>query len=387
MNVESIKVMKVNYLNILMSVIVLLPMLVFIGCKKPGGAQYETTQVSRGDIVQYVVASGSLSAVTNVEVGSQVSGKVTALYADYNSSVKKGQLVAEIDTTLYKATLRQSEGELASAKADVILKRQNLERAKALVPIHAASQEDLDQAVADLAQAEATVTIKEAAQESARANLEYCRITSPVDGLVISREVDLGQTVNAAMSTPVLFNVAQDITKMNIKVDVSEADIGRVKEGQDVDFTVEAYPDEVFHGKVTQVRKNPATTDNVVTYQTIVTVDNPDEKLFPGMTSSVSVLITKHDNILKIANAALRYTPSTDAVFEQSPPVKLERGQQLVFGLSADGMKLKPIVVKTGITDSVHTEILDGVTEGATLVIFGRTAAAKGNSFGGPPPM
>ena len=181
------------------------------------------------NLVQHVTASGTLSAVVSVDVGSQVSGKISALNVDFNSPVKKGQLVAEIDPTVYQAALRQAEGELASAKADVTLKRQNLERKKILVPLKAASQLDLDQAIAELAQAEATVVIQEAALESAQANLGYCKITAPVDGVVISRKVDLGQTVNAAMNTPVLFTVAQDITKMNISAAVSEADIGQVQ--------------------------------------------------------------------------------------------------------------------------------------------------------------
>ncbi len=231
--------------------------------------------------MQHVTASGTLSAVVSVDVGSQVSGKITALYADFNSPVKKGQLVAEIDPSVYEAALRQAEGDLASAKADVTLKRQNLERKKILAPQRAASQLDLDQATAELAQAEAAVIIKQAALDSARANLGYCKITAPVDGIVISRKVDLGQTVIAAMTTPVLFTIAQDITKMNISASVSEADIGQVKDGQPVDFTVDAFPDEVFHGKVTQVRKAPTTTQNVVTYETIITVDNPGAKTFP----------------------------------------------------------------------------------------------------------
>jgi HlyD family secretion protein len=185
----------------------------------------------------------------SVDVGSQVSGKITHLYADFNSPVHKGQLVAEIDPTVYEAQLQQAQGDLASARADVTLKGQNLQRKKILVPLKAASQLDLDQAVAELAQAEATVTIKEAALHSAQANLSYCKITAPVDGIVISRKVDEGQTVIAAMSTPVLFTVAQDITKMNITADISEADIGQVKVGQHVEFGVDAFPNEVFHGK------------------------------------------------------------------------------------------------------------------------------------------
>jgi HlyD family secretion protein len=358
------------------------------GCKPSGGAaRYETVAASRGKIVAHVTASGALSAVVSVDVGSQVSGKISALYVDFNSPVKKGELVAEIDPTVYQAQLNQAEGDLASAKADVTLKRQNLERKKNLVPLKAASQSDLDQAVAELAQAEATVVIKQAVLESAQANLGYCKITAPVDGIVISRDVDLGQTLAAAMTTPILFTVAQDITKMNIKADVSEADIGQVKDGQPVDFTVDAFPDDVFHGTVTQVRKSPTTTQNVVTYQTIISVDNPEQKLFPGMTADVSILVAEHTNVLKIPNTALRYTPPDGAAFEQTPPTKLERSQRLVYTRGADGVKLKPVIVKTGLTDGVDTEVLDGLTNGAPLVISTLSSDAKDSGFGGPPPQ
>ena len=358
-------------------------------CKPSGGGshKYETAPVIRGNIVQHATASGSLSAVVSVDVGSQVSGKISAMSVDFNSPVKKGQLVAEIDPTVYQAALRQTEGELASAKAGVTLKRQNLERKKILAPQRAASQLDLDQAIAELAQAEAAVIIKQAAVESAQANLGYCKITAPVDGIVISRKVDQGQTVIAAMSTPVLFTIAQDITKMNISASVSEADIGQVRTGQPVDFTVDAFPDEVFHGQVVQVRKSPTTTQNVVTYETIITVDNPEQKLFPGMTADVSILVAERTNVLKIPNTALRYTPPENAAFEQTSPSKLERSQRLVYTPGTDGIKLKPVIVKTGITDGVDTEILEGVTEGTPLVTSTLSSGAKGSSFGGPPPQ
>ncbi len=358
------------------------------GCKPPGGGglKFETASLSRANIVQHVTASGSLSAVVSVDVGSQVSGKVSALYADFNSPVKKGQLVAEIDPAVYEASLRQSEGDLAGAKADVTLKRQNLGRKKVLAPLHAASQLDLDQATAELAQAEATVVIKQAVLDSARANLGYCKITAPVDGIVISRKVDLGQTVIAAMSTPVLFTIAQDITKMNISASVAEADIGQVKTGQSVDFTVDAFPDEVFRGKVSQVRKAPTTTQNVVTYETIIAVDNPEQKLFPGMTADVSILVAEHTNALNLPNTALRYAPPEGAAFEQARPAKLQRGQRLVYTLGTDGAKLKPVIVKIGLTDGVDTEILEGLTEGSRVVTSTLSPLAKSGGFGGPPP-
>jgi HlyD family secretion protein len=386
---QQFKIMKPNLRLscMLPTTLAVLVLMICPGCKKSGGAlKYETAPVTRGNIVQHATASGTLSAVVSVDVGSQVSGKISVLKADYNSPVKKGQLVAEIDPTVYDASRRQAEGELASAQADVTLKRQNLERKKTLVPLRAASQLDLDQAVAELAQSEASVVIKQASLESAQANLGYCKITAPVDGIVIARKVDLGQTVNAAMSTPVLFTIAQDITKMNISASISEADIGQVKDGQTVDFTVDAFPDEVFHGSVTQVRKSPTTTQNVVTYETIITVDNPEQKLFPGMTADVSILVAERTNVLKIPNTALRYTPADGATFEQKPPAKMERSQRLIYALGADRVKLKPVIVKTGITDGVDTEILEGVIEGAPVAISNLSSSTKDSGFGGPPP-
>ena len=305
---------------------------------------------------------------------------------DFNSLVKQGQLVAEIDPTVYEAVQQQAEGQLASAKAEVTLKRQNLERKEILVPLKAASQLDLDQATAELAEAEATVVIQGAALASAKANLGYCKITAPVEGVVISRKVDPGQTVNAAMNTPVLFTVAQDITKMNISAAVSEADIGQVRAGQVVDFTVDAFPDEAFHGTVTQVRKSPTTTQNVVTYETIISVENPQQKLFPGMTADVSILVSERKDVRKIPNTALRYAPPDGAVYDGTPPNQLERSQRLVYSTSVDGRKLKPVIIKTGITDGTDTEVTDGLQAGDAVVTTTLTTATKGG-FGGPPPQ
>jgi HlyD family secretion protein len=370
----------------------LIALMALSGCGRSGSKNvgYESATVSRGNVLEHVTASGSLSAVVSVDVGSQVSGKITHLYVDFNSPVHKGQLVAEIDPTVYEAQLQQAEGNLASSKADVTLKHQNLERKKILVPLKAASQLDLDQATAELAQSEAAVTIQEAVLNSAQANLGYCKITSPVDGIVIARKVDEGQTVIAAMSTPVLFTVAQDITKMNITADISEADIGQVKDGQDVEFGVDAFPTEVFHGKVSQVRKSPTTTQNVVTYQTIIDVKNPEQKLFPGMTADISILVLERDAVLKVPNAALRYSPPDYATFTTAPPKELERGQQLAYVLQPDNLKLAPRIVHTGVTDGVTTEIVDGLAQGdrvvTATVTTGTVPAANGNG-NGPPPL
>ncbi|HEX3838391.1 MAG TPA: efflux RND transporter periplasmic adaptor subunit [Steroidobacteraceae bacterium] len=372
----------------------LIALLALVGCGQGAnkGVAYEYATVARGNILEHVTASGSLSAVVSVDVGSQVSGKITHLYVDFNSPVHKGQLVAEIDPTVYEAQLQQAQGDLASAKAEVTLKGQNLERKKVLVPLKAASQLDLDQATAELAEAEATVTIKEAAMRSSQANLGYCKITAPVDGIVISRKVDEGQTVIAAMNTPVLFTVAQDITKMNITADISEADIGQVKTGQNVEFGVDAFPNEVFHGTVAQVRKSPTTTQNVVTYQTIIAVNNPEQKLFPGMTADVSILVLERNKVLMVPNSTLRYSPPDNARFSTTPPKQLQRAQQLAYQLQADNRTLAPKIVHVGATDGVNTEIVDGLAQGDRVVTATlKSGLAAGVQFrgpnGGPPPQ
>lgn len=356
------------------------------GCKSSGGAgRYDTETVARGRIVAHVTASGTLSAVVSVDVGCRVSGQISGLYVDFNSRVRKGELIAEIDPTIYQAAVDQARGDLASARANMTLKRENLERKKTLFPLRAASRADLDEAEAELAQAQAAVEVDEAAVASARANLGYTRIAAPVDGVVISRDVDLGQTVNAAMSTPILFTIAQDISKMNIKADVSEADIGQVKAGQPVDFTVDAFPDDVFRGTVSQVRKSPTVTQNVVTYQVVISLDNPEEELFPGMTANVSIRVAERDNALKIPNTALRFTPPDDAAYEGSAPTRLPGNERLVFTTDADGMRLRPVVVKTGITNGINTEILGGLDVGEGVVVATVSAEANNGGFSGPP--
>lgn len=344
---------------------------------------FQTAKITRGDISQHVTATGSLGAVTSVDVGSQVSGKISILNVDFNSPVKQGDIVAELDDSIYKAAVRQAEGELASARASATLSEQNLVRKKNLLPQRAATQADLEQAVAELAQSNATVIIREASLERATVDLSYCKITAPVNGIVISRKVDLGQTLAATMTTPVLFTIAKDITKMNIIATINEADIGEVREEQPVEFSVEAFPDEVFKGVVRQVRKSPTTTNNVVTYETIIAVDNPEKKLFPGMTADVSILVAERQNVLKIPNTAIRFTPPEKAVFEPAAPAKLERLQRLAYEkVPGKEMTLKPVIVRTGITDQTDTELLEGATENMEMVTS-FTPAPKSGPFGG----
>jgi HlyD family secretion protein len=368
-------------------------------CRKGGAATYQTATVTRGPITQAVTATGTLNPVVNVQVGSQVSGNIAKLFADFNSQVKAGQVVAQIDPALFQATVTQAEGDLASAQAALELAKVNATRTKELFARKTSSQADLDQAIANLHQAEANVKIKQGALDKAKADLEHCTITSPVDGVVISRNVDVGQTVAASLQAPVIFQIANDLTKMQIDSNVAEADVGVVEVGQNVDFTVDAFPMRTFHGKVVQVRNAPITVQNVVTYDTVIGVSNPDLKLKPGMTANVSIIVAHKDNVLQIKNAALRYRPAEATPAEigsRSPAPAGARGGagrerrtsgRTVYVLS--GGQPKPVQIKTGISDAVVTEVVEGLKEGDRIVTAEMTSAAApssppANPFGGP---
>src|SRR5881296_1500788 len=369
-------------------------------CHTGGGANYQTATVTRGPITQAVTATGTLNPVVNVQVGSQVSGNIAKLFADFNSQVKAGQVVAQIDPALFQATVTQAEGDLASAQAALELAKLNATRTEELFAKKTSSKADLDQVVANLHQAEANVKIKQGALDKAKADLEHCTITSPIDGVVISRSVDVGQTVAASLQAPVIFQIANDLTKMQIDANVAEADVGVLEVGQDVDFTVDAFPTRTFHGKVVQVRNAPITVQNVVTYDTVIGVSNPDLKLKPGMTANVSIIIAHKDNVLQIKNAALRYRPA-----EATPGEVRARSAAPGGGRGAGsagpratsrtvyvlrGGEAQPVQIKTGISDGTTTEVLEGLAD-KDRVITGQLNAPnaasppqQGNPFGGP---
>jgi HlyD family secretion protein len=361
-------------------------------CRIGGGANYQTATVTRGPITQAVTATGTLNPVVNVQVGSQVSGNIAKLFADFNSQVKAGQVVAQIDPALFQATVTQAEGDLANAQAALELARVNAKRTQDLFARKTSSQADLDQAMANLHQAEANVKIKQGALDKAKADLDHCTITSPIDGVVISRNVDVGQTVAASLQAPVIFQIANDLTKMQIDSNVAEADVGVLEVGQDVDFTVDAFPMRTFHGKVVQVRNAPITVQNVVTYDTVIGVSNPDLKLKPGMTANVSIIIAHKDNVLQIKNAALRYRPAEATPGEvraRSPGRAGARGgvgheqrtsERTVYVLSGD--RPQPVQIKTGISDGVVTEVIEGLKEGDSVV----TAELASKSPAASPP-
>jgi HlyD family secretion protein len=271
--------------------------------------QYQTAVVARGDLTQTVTANGQLNPVLNVQLGCQISGNIQKLFADFNSLVKSNQVVAQLDPAIYQAMVHQAEGDLANARAALELAQVEANRSTNLFKAHLISDSDNDKAFADLHQAEAQVKIKEAALEKSQVDLTHCTIYSPVDGIVISRNVDVGQTVAASMNAPVLFIIANDLAKMQIDANVSEADVGSVEDGQTSTFTVDAFPNRTFTGKVIQIRNSPVTVQNVVTYDTVIEVSNPDLKLKPGMTATISITTAQRSGVLKLPNSALRFRP------------------------------------------------------------------------------
>ncbi len=361
-------------------------------CRNVSADNYQTATVTRDPITQAVTATGTLNPVVNVQVGSQVSGNISKLFADFNSQVKAGQVVAQIDPALFQATVTQTEGDLASAQAALELAKVNAKRTQELFARKTSSQADLDQAMANLHQAEANVKIKQGALDKAKADLDHCTITSPIDGVVISRNVDVGQTVAASLQAPIIFQIGNDLTKMQIDANVAEADVGVLEVGQDVDFTVDAFPMRTFHGKVVQVRNAPITVQNVVTYDTVIGVSNPDLKLKPGMTANVSIVVAHKDNVLQIKNAALRYRPAevtSGQTMARSPAPASARGgagrdrrtsERTVYVFS--GGRPQPVQIKTGISDGVVTEVIEGLKEGDRVV----TAELASKSPAASPP-
>src|ERR1043166_1744842 len=365
-----------------------------------GTGNYQIATVTRGPITQAITATGTLNPHVNGQVGSQVSRNISKLFADFNSQVKAGQVVAQIDPALFQATVTQAEGDLANAQAALELAKVNATRTQELFARKTSSQADLDQAMANLHQAEANVKIKQGALDKARADLEHCTITSPIDGIVISRSVDVGQTVAASLQAPVIFQIANDLTKMQIDSNVAEADVGVLEVSQDVDFTVDAFPMRTFHGKVVQVRNAPITVQNVVTYDTVIGVSNPDLKLKPGMTANVSIIVAQKDNVFQIKNAALRYRPAegASAAVGTKPPApaggrgmglsavasakadrrEQKRSERTVYVLS--GSRLPPGQIKTGQSAGIVKQVAEGLKEGDGVVTAEMTPKSQPGS-------
>ena len=371
-------------------IIMVLGIAAFIALRDKGKEpKFRTEKVVRGDIVQTVTATGTVNAVTTVLVGTQVSGTIKQIYVDFNSPVKKGQLIAQIDPSTFEAQVEQAKANLFAAKANVekagaslLDAKRTMDRNMELFSRNLIARSDLDTsetnyetAKAQVNAARAQVAQTEASLKYAETNLRYTRILSPVDGIVVSRNVYVGQTVAASFQTPTLFNIAQDLTKMQIDTNVDEADIGRIKVGQDVEFTVDAYPDITFKGRVSQVRIAPITVQNVVTYDVVIRVDNPEFKLKPGMTANVSIIISGKKDVLKIPNAALRFRLSNTV----KPSEYKGTG---VWIIEKD--KPKRIKVSTGISDGSYTELVSGEIKEGREVIVESLSKTNGRAPSGP---
>ena len=362
---------------------------------KDDAPQYQTAPISSGGITQAVTATGTLNPVLNVQVGSQISGNIQKLFADFNTPVKEGQVIAQLDPAIYQAAVHQAEGELANAQAALELARLTAKRNQDLAEKKISPQSELDSAIAALHQAESMLAIKQAALERARVDLNRCTITAPIDGIVISRAVDVGQTVAASLQAPIIFTIANDLRKMQIDANVAEADVGNVIVGQDVEFTVDAFPYLPFRGKVAQVRNAPITVQNVVTYDTVIEVNNDELKLKPGMTANVSISIAQRENAVKLPNAALRFRPP-DAPKAGAPSTPRKAGPprertpspgRSVYVLQNG--KPESVQVKLGISDGIFTEVIEGLKEndvivtGMVLPQSTPPGQPSGNPFGG----
>ncbi|HJV64814.1 MAG TPA: efflux RND transporter periplasmic adaptor subunit [Geomonas sp.] len=392
----------------------------FFYFKEPPKPQYKTLKVERGSILSAVSATGTLNAVVTVQVGTQVSGTISKLYVDFNSQVRKGQPIAQIDPALFQSALLQARGNLLNAQAALAKARvtvadakRTLGRNQQLLAQGIISQSDLDtaqtaydSALTGIAAAEATVLQNRGALKQAETNLAYSTIRSPVDGIVVSRNVDVGQTVAASFQTPTLFTIAQDLTKMEIDTSVDESDISRVRVGQAATFTVDAYPDQQFTGAVTQIRNAPVVTQNVVTYVVVIGVSNKDLKLKPGMTANVSLHSQSKDNVLKIPNAALRFKPKEgqDAKSKGSagPPPQAQQSQpapgkgsdsrragakgieQKIYLLKQPEGTAVPLSVFTGISDGNFTELVSGDLKERDEVVVEQVSQEKKRGMGSP---
>jgi HlyD family secretion protein len=389
-------------------------LLALAACGRKQAASYRTDAVTRGPVSEIVNATGDVSAIVTVNVGSQVSGIIDKLLVDFNSTVKKGQLLATLDPRLFQAQLEKANASLASAKASVdkaqaayadsvrIATRQQDLKRQGLI-----SQADLDTALATrdqnaaaLSVARASVLQAKADRDMAATNLAFTRITSPIDGIVVSRSVDVGQTVAAAFQAPTLFLIANDLTKMQILANIDEADVGKVREGLETKFTVDAYAGETFNGTIRELRQAPTTIQNVVTYPAVIDAPNPDRKLRQGMTASVTITSARKDDAIRVSNAALRWKPDDAAAAQEAAPQQRPGGTPQARTASAaargtregsaqpppgragrvyrlENGKPVPVNVRVGLSDGQRTEVLEGLAEGDKVIVGGGDGASS----------
>ena len=383
---------------IIIAIVVVAAIVIFkIGAlgKKAATYSFETIKVQKGAISNTVTATGTIEAITSVNVGTQVSGIIQKVYVDFNDNVKQGQLLAKLDETALRAQLDQSQSTVDQAQAELTYQESTFTRLKALFEKKLIAQTDYDQALYNYQRSKASLANAKSAYERTKVNLDYATIFSPIDGVVLNRAVEEGQTVAASFNTPTLFTIVNDLTQMEVQTSVDEADIGRVKVNQRVEFTVDAYPDDKFSGSVSELRLQPVTTNNVVTYVVILSAPNPDKKLMPGMTASATIFVEEKESTLFVAGKAIRFSPDTAYLRKLSisiPQVSVQAGQSVreasVWIKDTNG-GIRPVAITTGIDNGSTTEILSGLSEGEE-VVFAMTggpvkvAASSGGMFPRP---
>lgn len=355
--------MKIKTLSKILAVAVLA--LTLSACGKKSKVNYVTAKAVNTDITTSVTATGTIEPVTSVEVGTQVSGRIDKIYVDYNNVVKKGQVIAELDKTNLQSELTSALSNLANAKSNLTYQSANYKRYKTLYGKGLVSANDYESARLSYQQSLAQVRVQEQSVSKAKTNLSYATIVAPIDGVVLSREVEEGQTVASSMTTPTLFIIARDLTDMRVIADVDEADIGDVREGQRVTFTVDAFADDIFSGTVTQVRQEATTESNVVTYQVVISAPNKDLKLKPGLTANVTIYTQEKSNVLAIPSKALRFSPS-DKLLEKEQTIQDCNAKNKVW--VREGNVFKAIPVTAGITNGTLTEIISGLKAGQTIL-------------------
>lgn len=335
------------------------------GGKKEEKITFDTAAVAPANIMNSITATGTIEPVTSVTVGTQVSGIVSKLFVDYNSVVKKGQVIAELDKTNLMSQLNTAKTQLATAQSQLNYQTANYKRYKTLFEKGLVAADDFDNAKLSYTQAKEQVASAKEEVQRAQTNLGYATITSPIDGVVLSKSVEEGQTVAASFSTPELFTIAQDLTNMQVVADVDEADIGDVKEGERVSFTVDAYPDDTFEGEVKQVRQEATTTNNVVTYEVVISAPNADLKLKPGLTANVTIYTAERKGVLSVPSKALRFTPQKETVGKMKI-VDVANAKNKVWTI--EGNSIVAHKVNIGMTDGTNTQIVGGIAEGTKVV-------------------
>lgn len=360
-------------------VIVALVIWMCSGGKKEETVEFETAKAERQDIHTTITATGTIEPVTSVTVGTQVSGIVSKLYVDYNSVVKKGQVIAELDKTNLTSELNRAKADLSSAESTLAYETANFKRYQTLFDKGLVSANDYESAKLSYEKARQTAASSRENVQKAQTNLGYATITSPIDGVVLSKAVEEGQTVAASFNTPELFNIAQDLTDMRVIADIDEADIGGVKEGQRVTFTVDAFPDDKFEGLVTQVRQEATTTSNVVTYEVVISAPNKDLKLKPGLTANVTIYTLEKNGVLAVPAKALRFTPN-EALLKNGQQIEDLEVPMKVWTL--EGNTFKAHKVEVGTTNGMLTEIVSGINEGTDVLVDFKISGGEAEQAG-----